>query len=280
MSNILLLITFLLTAWNSAIGATISDQTLAEALARQPGAGELIWLESNGRTFLAQGTPARLPERLGGIILVHDYGEHLDSSTVIGPLRRMLAEGRWQTLSLSLWLPTFDHGRPLDQHSFPPYLEQSLPRLSAAIDHLIGQGVNNIVLLGHGTGATVVTHYLDGAIPEGQASHILALIAVGMQTPDFLTERQHPKHFLTQSKLPILDILSSRAAAPALAAAKERQATATQAGNTQYRQLIINGADERLDGAEDTLAPRIKGWLQRHATELKDKKSSEGEKKP
>ncbi len=272
MSNISLLIILLLTMWNSATGATMTDQTLAEELARQPGAGELIWLESNGRKFLAQSTPARLPERLGGIILVHDYGEHLESSAVIGPLRRTLAEGRWQTLTLSLRLPAFDHSRPLSEHNFPSYLAQTLPRLTAAIDHLASQGVDKIVLLGHGAGATVLTNYLDGGIPEAHASRILAFIAIGMQTPDFLTERQHPKHFLAQSTLPVLDILSSRESAPALAAAKERQTAAAQAGNTQYRQRIMTGADVRFQGSEDALAPWIKGWLQRHAAALNNKK--------
>ncbi|MEW5755204.1 MAG: alpha/beta fold hydrolase [Pseudomonadota bacterium] len=262
-----------------AAGRAITDQALAEELAQRPQAGESLWLEAGGGKFLAWNIPARLPERLGGVILVHDYGNHLDSQDGIGPLRRALADGRWQTLAVSLRLPAFDHSRPLDAHNFQAYVDQSLPRLTAAIDHLASQGIDKIALLGHGTGALVLTRYLDGGIPETQASRILALIALGMPAPDFLTETQQPKRFLAQSKLPILDIVSSRAAAPSLAAAKERQTAAAQAGNTRYRQLILAGAEPRLAGAEDTLAPRIKGWLQRQVNAAQNT-TPEGEKQP
>lgn len=82
---------------------------MAEDLARQLPASEIIHLNDGGEDFIALWRPANVAEPKGLVLLLPGNGESADWPRGIGPLRRGLPDHGWHTLSISLPdLPGFE----------------------------------------------------------------------------------------------------------------------------------------------------------------------------
>lgn len=136
-------------------------------------AHEIETLNFQGEDFLALYRPAQSSTPQGCIILLHGNNEHPNWPNVINPVRTSLTKSSWCTLSIEIpdsmtkealsfiknnTEGTEDESEVSDKITLPNE-EKILGRIDASIAFANAQGVNNISLLGYGTGATYALKY-------------------------------------------------------------------------------------------------------------------------
>jgi dienelactone hydrolase len=261
----LLLLLGCLAAGSAAASDILKEQRWASQLSDQLVVGETVWLKVGGREVFGIYTPATTPERRGGVILLHGMGAHPDWPDVIAPLRRELPDAGWSTLSIQM--PILDGEADLARYL--PLFPEAYERIAAAITYLQGQGIHNIVLVGHSLGAAMGAAYLAGGSPKSRA--VRAFVGIGMnQYPD-PEAPAHTPGTVAKLTIPVLDIYGALDSAGVREAAARRRQAAAEAGNKRFRQLEIPGADHFFHDLDMTLVNRVSGWL-RHvapAAELK-----------
>lgn len=237
---------------------------------------EKTWADSftNSRTegkLLSLGTPpfaALMIEDIsgkptGGIILLHDAGQHPDWPYLTRSLRLNLPEQGWY--SLSIQLPVQDNRLPMENYA--KMLDEATPRIEAAIAALKEKKVKPIFIIGHGLGATMGAMYL-ATHPKGTSG----FVGVGMLDLPGMDGKLDTATYLQKISLPVLDIYGSMdqdhivqgAKSRTFAARKGAQGKSESSSDKEqitYRQMEIQGADHDFSGLEDILAKRIHGWL-------------------
>ncbi|MGD8843804.1 MAG: DUF3530 family protein [Gammaproteobacteria bacterium] len=188
------------------------------------------------------------------VILAHGIGAHPDWPEVIHPLRSGLPESGWATLSVQM--PILANDAPLKDYL--PLFDEASPRLAAAIDYLRKQGVTTIVIAGHSLGAAMAARFVadhPGAID--------GLILISMGEID-IDEKMNGVIALRTITLPVFDLYGSRDLDSVIASADHRRESARTAGNGDYRQLTVEGADHFYTDTENELLRRVHDWLQYH----------------
>lgn len=252
--------------------------------------GKVESLDANNHKFLAVFTPESSNFPQGAIILLHDYGGHLDWPRLINPLRTRLPDFGWSTLSLQMPIPK--DSTPATEYE--PLFKEASKRIEAGVIFLQAKGIRNIVLVGHGLGASMGAYHLSTNAKTG----IQAYIGISMGLLDTKPELGILQ-MMEKIRIPILDIfgLNDRPevtlSAPNRIRSAKRGATLAfknqdikmlsqsiranrpgtdSAGFVSFRQIKINGADHFFSQQEDLLIKRIRGWLKRHAQARKAKK--------
>lgn len=217
--------------------------------------GEAVWLEVNGDRILALAAEAATDTTRGGVILVHGIGAHPAWPEVIQPLRITLPEHGWMTLSVQM--PILEN--QAESADYAPLFDEVAPRFEAAIAYLREQGIENIVIVAHSMGAAMSSHYL--------ASHsghpVRGFVGIGMNQSKI--PRMDNASNLQKINIPVLDLYGSRDLDGVLDSVNKRAEGASKAGNSDYRQLKVDGADHFFNGKEENLIKQVGGWLDRHA---------------
>ncbi len=280
--GLLLITPTLLTAEGLSPIQAQNELNVAETLASRLNPGEALWLDTEQDKFLAVYTPNLNGHPKGGTVILHDANGHPDWPNVIRPLRKSLPLYGWATLSVQL--PQLNN---ID--GYIPYQQLINSRIQKAAEHLQSTGINNIVIIGHGSGGMAAAAYLasDNSHPE-----IRGFVGIGLSVmPSEHNENYLPLH-LEKIKLPILDIYGSRDLSSVINTAGQRSQAAKQSslnavnnneqepykkaglsmttnnvqGYIAYRQVIIDGANHNFEREADTLSKRVLGWLDRHTS--------------
>lgn len=264
----------------AALPASAGDeQALAQALTTQLAADEVLWLEDGTSKFLGLMIPDQSGTPKGGAIILHDAAGHPDWPEVIRPLRRALPPRGWATLAIQL--PPLQQPAPSS-----PEQQRINGRIRKAAEQLRGAGINNIALIGHGSGAAAAVAYLAG---EREDVGIRGLVAISLRAVNTGKSEESLPSQLEKVKVPLLDIYGSREEEAVTATAQLRIQAAMRGarsagegagtnkqpeaannanrgpeGEITYRQVEIEGADHRFTGQEERLVRRIQGWLDRH----------------
>ena len=257
----------LATAWLClmAIGisaaTSISEAEYENQIRKQLRPNLLIDLKSPEGDFVGIYRESALAATQGGIIIVHDLDQNADSPQVISPLAEKLTEHGWSTLSLQMPVPIMDDANSaltqLDR-LFPGLSQQATARIKAGIEHFLSENIENISIVGFGAGAKYAVTMM--ATPEGE--NLGNLVAVNLDS-------RHPPEVLQnleKIEVPVLDVYGSKALKPVINSLKERAIAFTQkAGNENYRQTEIPGADHRFTGLENALISVVRAWLGKHS---------------
>jgi pimeloyl-ACP methyl ester carboxylesterase len=179
-------------------------------------------------------------------------GAHPDWPEIINPLRSDLPDHGWSTLSVQM--PILANDAALEDYT--PLFDEVAPRIEAAVRFLREKGNPTIVLIGHSLGASMAASYLSG---KGQ-QEIQGFIAIGLSVTA-ANDKMNSALALEKIQIPVLDLYGSRDLAGVLRSVKARQKAARKAGNSNYQQLEIEGADHFFVGLEDALNRRVYGWL-------------------
>ena len=269
-------------------GAFATDSALerqwSDALEKTATDGEVIWLDIQGGKFLTLYREDKTGNPQGAAIILHSLGAHPDWPDVISPLRKALPNYGWATLALQM--PVMPLTEPLQSHV--ALFDEAPARIKAAVSYLQGNGINNIVLIGHGLGAAMGVVF----IAANEDSGIKAFVGISMVDYKDVDPRMDSPASLEKIKLPVLDIFGGRdldnvrltAAARTDAARKAgiaitrkqeltpfkqsaiaQSALSKKSGFIAYRQFEIPGADHSFSGFEDILNKRIIGWLKQYA---------------
>lgn len=244
---------FFFAVTNAALSSdTAKEKRWADQIVDALIDGNAEWLEADGHKFLAIFTEEQTGAPKGGAIIVHGIGVHPNWTEVIYPLRTELPSHGWATLSIQM--PVLPNEATVKDYI--PLIKEAGPRIKAATAFLKSKNIEPQVIIAHSLGATMTS----ATLAEQGDLGLRGFIAIGMSGGDADPQLDTTVQ-LQKVKLPILDIYGSRDLDTVLNAVQARAAAMRKAGNTQYRQLEITGADHFFVGVEDELVRRTYGWL-------------------
>jgi pimeloyl-ACP methyl ester carboxylesterase len=212
--------------------------------------GEAIWLNDGTSDFLGIYTEAD-EDKGRAVIVMHGTGIHPDWQQVVQPLRVGLIEYNWNTLSIQM--PILPNEAEYEEYA-PLYAEVA-PRINAAIQYLRDNGSTEIVLIGHSQGAVMGTYYLANT---EQAVNGFVAITMGTFSDD---PRMDIIKGLEKIKVPVLDLYGGDDLEAVMNSIEARAAAADKAGNSNFTQVEVEGANHFFDDKEDELVEAVADWL-------------------
>lgn len=214
--------------------------------------GEAVWLNDGTSKFLGIYTEAA-DNNGRSVIIMHGTGIHPNWQQVIRPLRVGLTEHGWNTLSIQMPVLPNEAEYP----AYAPLFDEVAPRINAAIDYLRKNGSKKIVLIGHSMGSAMGSYYL-----RDSKQTIKGFVGIGM--PALAADpRMNVVMSLQKIHIPVLDLYGSDDLESVLKNVDARKAAAKQAGNTDYTQIRVDGANHFFDGHDDELVETVANWLNR-----------------
>lgn len=224
--------------------------------------GDAVWLPRKSGKFLALFAENQRSKARGAVILIHGIGAHPDWPEVIHPLRTELPEFGWSTLSLQM--PVLNNDKKA--HDYIPLMDEVAERIDAAITFLEQKKIYNIVIMGHSLGTVMSAHYLANTPKVTLRAYVgISMVDIGLGMEKENKPVTSNIKALEILKIPVLDIFGSEDAFSVKTTAKARKTAAAKVGNSQYRQVVIEGADHFFHGYETPLLKRIRSWLARYA---------------
>ncbi|MFW2440554.1 MAG: alpha/beta fold hydrolase [Arenicellales bacterium] len=216
--------------------------------------GDAVWLNDGSSEFLGIYTEAE-ENKNRAVIVMHGTGIHPDWQQVIQPLRVGLTEHNWNTLSIQM--PILPN--EAEYVEYAPLYDEVAPRINAAIKYLQNKGSSDIVLIGHSQGAAMTAYYLSTSKQD-----VNGFVAIGMAS--FADDsRMNSIKALEKIKVPVLDMYGEEDLEPILNSSGARAESAKKAGNKNYTQVKLSGANHFFDGKEDELVESVAGWLDKLA---------------
>lgn len=221
-----------------------ADQTVDSILD-----GEAVWLKAGKHEFLSIYTEAEEPSSKG-MIVVHGTGIHPDWEQVVKPVRVEMTSHGWNTLSIQMPILANE----ASYSDYVPLYPEVPPRLKAAEDYLLSQGIKNIVVVAHSQGATMSSYYLS------KSKHrISAFVAIGMGATQ-KDSHLNSANALKAIQIPVLDLYGSDDLPGVLETVTTRKAAA--AHNKAYQQRVVQGAEHFFEGKNEQLINIIQQWLE------------------
>ncbi len=193
----------------------------------------------------------------GGVIVLHNRGQHANWEDAIKPLRVGLTEKGWHTLSVQM--PVLD--KEAKYYDYVPIFPYSHERIDAAINFYKEKGIHNIVLIAHGCGAHMSTSYID----KYGDSQISAYVGIGVGATDYKQKIVNGFPFHEMS-VPILDIYADNDFSGVKKLAIYRNRLIKVSGNRKSRQLVVENAQHYYNENESSverLIDSVATWLDR-----------------
>ena len=245
--------------FNQFIVGSGLDLTREQRIVRQiedailDGDVEYLTLE-NGQEVFSIYMESEKDKPKGGVIVLHNRGQHPNWADTIKPLRTGLTENGWHTLSVQM--PVLD--KDAKYYDYVPIFPYSHKRIDAAINFYKEKGINNIVLIAHGCGVhmsmSFVDKYGDGKID--------GFVGIGMGATDY--KQKLVNGFpLDKMSVPILDIYADQDFSGVVRLAKYRNNLLKISNNPKSKQVIVSDADHyyKNSGSVERLIVNISTWL-------------------
>ena len=225
---------------------------------------ELVWLNAEGARFFAFRRPppnGKTPR--GAVLIVPDPRAFIDQQAVTRALRDIPARGAWLTLALQVPLaatpaapqpPTPPPADPANPPATPPVVAAA----SSTTDPLCGRLAAALALLESTSPPLIALVAQDdnaaralACYPDGLPPGIGAFAAIGRWAGK-----------LEGLKIPSIEFVASLDPVGRREAA--RRAAAPRGANAPpHRMVELDAATRAFGGAEEDLAKRLRGWLER-----------------
>ncbi len=221
--------------------------------------GDAVWLQAGGAKFLSIYTENELDTAKGAVILLHGSGVHPNWPDIIQPLRSELPAYGWATLSIQMPILAND----AKYSEYAPLIKEVPARINAAIDFLNTKLYQNIIIVAHSLGTNMANSYL-----ANNDKRVRAYVAIGMGGENSGPNELNNIKYLEKITLPLLDIYGSEDLDSVLGTVKQRKQALRKAGNEDYRQVSVLGANHFFNGLDTELIRHIKSWLSKYAGRL------------
>lgn len=228
------------------------EQEYAEIINNTLKMGEIVWLQAQGRKFLAIYTETTQINNLGTTIILHDRTGYPDQQHLVHNLRTILPQHNWATLSLQM--PIREMGASEREHY--PLFEEARARIEAAVAYLRQANVKDIVLVGYGLGAMMGVY-----MASENSDDLSAMVAISLAVPETQHKLAQTIPFINKIQLPFMDIYAEFDLPAVVDSARKRKLAAKE--NTDFRQVIIAGADHVFQHDHNLIVKRIYSWLSR-----------------
>jgi acetyl esterase/lipase len=250
----LLLINLPGTAFAAEVPDFEREQRLASEYVDAIVVGDAVELNDGERDFMGVMTEAETDKPKGAVLIMHGRGYHPAWPTVIQPLRTMLPEQGWSTLSIQL--PVL--GKDAKYFDYLPIFSFAYPRIRAAIQYLREAGYERVIVLAHSCGAHMMMSYIH----KNGDKEFDGYISVGSGATDYKQPMKEEFPFAGM-KVPVLDIYGSNDFPAVLRMAGKRASLIKQGGNAKSAQVVVDGADHYYMKQADVekLGAEIVKWL-------------------
>ncbi|WXU00727.1 MAG: hypothetical protein Ctma_1456 [Catillopecten margaritatus gill symbiont] len=190
----------------------------------------------------------------GGVIILHNRGQHPNWADTTKPLRTGLTEHGWNTLAVQM--PVLD--KQAKYYDYVPIFPYSHERIDAAIDFYKEKGINNIVIVAHGCGAHMAVSYFE----KYGDDKIKGFVGIGMGATDYQQKLVNGFPFY-KMVTPILDIYADRDFSGVRKLADYRDKLIKSAGNKKSAKMIVENADHYYTNSQAVgrLTDKIGTWL-------------------
>lgn len=241
------------------------EKRWAEQIVDSIMVGDANWLTVGKNKILSIYTENTTEKAIGGAIVLHGSGVHPNWDQVIRPLRSQLPDYGWATLSVQL--PVL--GNDAQYQEYIPLFKEVAPRIRAAVTFMKSKGIKNIVIVAHSLGSSMAANYLANKHDPA----IRAFVAIGASGTLYKEDNVGYLASLKNIKVPVLDIYGSNDLASVLKSTQAKEDVAHQAGNKNYSQVQVPGANHFFDNKNAVLVKQVRGWLAKNAagTEIKIK---------
>jgi pimeloyl-ACP methyl ester carboxylesterase len=259
----LLIIGFSLILSVSYASDTAKEKRWADQIADSIMIGDAEWLKVGKSKIFSIFTEYTTEKAVGAAIILHGIGVHPNWDEIIRPLRSQLPDFGWSTLSIQLPVLAND----AEYSAYAPLFNDIAPRIDAAVKFLKAKGINNIVVIGHSMGASMGAYYMS----QKPDKSITAFVSVGSTGRMFKDPEKNYFKSLEKITVPTVDIYGAIDLPDVINSAKRKNQIAKKAGNKNYTQIKIAGANHFFSNKEEILIKRIRGWLNKNApgTEIK-----------
>jgi len=228
------------------------EQRLVEQIEEAILVGEPQWLEAGGARFFGILTEAEAEPVKGAVLLLHGMGAHPDWPEIINPLRSALPEAGWETLSIQL--PVAPAGSGFS--AYMAMLPESRERIDVALAFLHDRVQGPVFMIGHSLGASMGTDYLA----HGNADGVAGFISIGLSA-----NPERPRHGslanIARIHRPMLDLYGSLDFDGIKGSANARARAAQRAGNPDFSQRQVDGADHFFHDRDQVLIDIVEAWL-------------------
>ena len=214
-------------------------------------AGSTVKDGARDSKFLAIYTASEEMPAHGAAIVLHGRGFHPNWPEVVRPLRTVLPEHGWHTLSLQM--PVLE--KDAKYYDYVPIFPAAFPRIAAGIAFLREQGISRIVIIAHSCSVHMAMAYIE-AFGDGE---IAAFVGIGMGATDYGQPMKKPFP-LDRMTVPVLDVFGSDDYPAVVRDAPGRAADA--AGNAHSSQVMVEGADHDFRDKDDELIAVVSAWLE------------------
>ncbi len=244
---IILIMTFSVQAGNSK-----REQASAKIVSHTLKMGETVWLQAQGKKFLAIYTETVSAGNRGTAIILHDQDGYPDRQYLIHELRTVLPQHNWATLSLQI--PVRETGAQAEEYY--ALFDEAKARIDAAVGFIAQGNTNSIALVGYGLGAMMGVY----SVSENNAK-VKAIVAISLAVPESGVRQVQVLSFLKRIQKPFLDIFAEYDLPAVVDTARKRRLSARD--NTDYRQVVIAGADHQYRHSHILVVKRVYSWLSR-----------------
>jgi len=215
--------------------------------------GDVQWLNTGQHKFLGLYTENTGAREAGGVIIMHGIGIHPNWDTIVHPLRSVLPESGWHTLSIQMPILSNE----AEFKDYIPLFTEVRPRIEAAIAFLKGKGINKIVLIGHSLGASMGAHYLAGKVDEAVVAYVaIGASGGGSSEVDYLKS-------LAKIRLPVLELFGENDLPQVISTQGSKAKIAKEVGIKDYKQIKVPGADHFFAGKNEVLVKTVDDWIAR-----------------
>ncbi len=214
--------------------------------------GQVKWLPGvNKDKFFSLIKDSVITDTKGHILLLHEQNSHPNAPEVVGPLRRLLPDFGWTTLSIEM--P--DNREPhLKSPADLPKIRQQ--RVSSGLTFLKQQDGEGSYVVAYGLGVQHALEYILNNSTPG----IKGLVMIsGYHKGKEFTEEQWKT--IKSHRIPILDIYAKHDYPRVLQAVDARSKHYKPKAHPLYRQVEIIGANHAYRHFDEALAKVIRGWL-------------------
>ncbi|MDC9715578.1 MAG: DUF3530 family protein [Gammaproteobacteria bacterium] len=246
------------TEFNQFVGIEpdlLREQRMVDEIADAVMDGDVEYLPlKNDKEVFSIFMESEADKPKGGVIILHNRGQHANWADAIKPLRTGLTEQGWHTLSVQM--PVL--GKEAKYYDYVPIFPYSHERIDAAIDFYHEKGINNVVLIAHGCGAHMAMSYVD----KYNSDKIKAFVGIGMGATDY--KQKIVNGFpLNKMPVPLLDIYAAQDFSGVRNLSVYRGKLIKMAGNKKSAQIIVKDSDHyyKSNKSAERLITKVGDWL-------------------
>ena len=230
---------------NASVVSELSEreQNLMALIAADELLGEFVTLGPQGQSFAARFERAHEPAPKSALLVVPPYGDFIGVDPMIDAFLGEFPMNGWSVLAVQP--PILPHVS--DRDIYDSLADQTIGRILRAIDYLIEDGVEQIVMVGDADGAVLARRCLA----ENRPTAILALATIGRWAGE-----------VGDLGIAVMELVPGRDDV-ALKQSERRKTEAVRIESHQHELVVVAAADSTYTGFEEEIAKRVRGWADR-----------------